>query len=117
MTFIQFKKHPLIITGLVAILGISIAAFGWWYLHNNSLDLGSMGPSNEITTQQIAEHSTASDCWGGIGGAVYMLTDYFAKHTDIDPSNYCGLPEPKTDADKNMTAENLASYHIGILAP
>lgn len=55
-----------------------------------------------ITREELAQHSTARDCWVGYEGVVYDLTSWLAVHPGgaaaIAP--YCGTVEEFTEAYK-----------------
>lgn len=75
-----------------------------------------------LSSQEIARHSTVSDCWLLINNKVYNLTSYLAAHPGgiqtISP--YCGKEASQAFATKDTgnahsaNASNiLAAYYIG----
>ena len=50
-------------------------------LSNNSSANSSPGPATALTTEEVAKHTTANDCWMIVNGKVYDLTSLVATHS------------------------------------
>ena len=88
----------------------------FWHRHAGINE--QLGGAPEITSAQILARSFTTDCWTSIGGSVYDLTNYFAKHPDSNFSgSLCGQTTSKAELPSNLTADTLLSYRIGVLAP
>lgn len=67
---------------------IFLALVGYIYLSSNSqTQLKTVSSPETITTNaytlaNIALHASESDCWMGINGAVYDVTEYIDQHPD-----------------------------------
>lgn len=73
------------------------------------------------TSSQVAQHSTASDCWSVVNGLVYDLTSYVNKHPGGSKEiiRICGR-DGSSSFDGQHSGESkperiLASYQIGTL--
>lgn len=51
---------------------------------NSSQNSNDSGGNQEYTNAQVAEHSTANDCWTIINDKVYDLTSYVPRHPGGD---------------------------------
>ena len=81
---------------------------------------GSQAPAT-YTLAQLAEHSSASDCWTAINGSVYNLTPFIPVHPGGDRIlAVCGIDgtslfEAQHGSNQQANAE-LAKLKIGTLA-
>lgn len=63
-----------------------------------------------ITTDDLAMHSSTTDCWTAIGGKVYDLTPWLVSHPG-DLTIVCG----GTSSSADITVAELGSYEVGTL--
>jgi len=71
-----------------------------------------------LTTSEVANHSSLSDCWMIVSGKVYNVTSYIPSHPGgsgtIAP--YCGKDATSAFSGHSQNANNiLGSYYIGDL--
>lgn len=81
----------------------------------------SQAATKKFTMKQVAKHSSATDCWTSINGAVYNLTPWIAQHPG-GSSAILGLCGKDGSAKFNgqhggqaSQASALAKYKIGTL--
>jgi cytochrome b involved in lipid metabolism len=57
--------------------------------------------NDSISTNEVAKHNTASDCWMIIEGSVYDVTSYIARHPGGDEIvDGCGIDATELFANK-----------------
>jgi cytochrome b involved in lipid metabolism len=103
-------------------------AFGWFYLAKNPASAVANQKSDaavvsiNLTTEEIAKHNSAGDCWMIIDGKVYDLTNYLSVHPGGAGAMipYCGKDGSRGFATKDKgtphsqnAANLLNSFYLG----
>lgn len=76
-------------------------------------------PAQSFTMEEVAKHSSASDCWMAISGKVYDVTKYIGSHPGGDMIlQGCGkeatsMIEAKPAHSSGKSQDAIASSYIG----
>ena len=116
-------------TSLFVILAIIVIVVVLFFLNTKSApqkspNVSDVAPKTTdtkmVSTQEVATHSTAADCWETINGKVYDLTTYAPKHPGGSKkvTDLCGLDATQAfnTIDKHQRSgitEELTTYYIG----
>ena len=96
---------------------ITVAELGMYEV--GTLDTSTAAPG--FTAAEVAQHSTATDCWSIVNGMVYDLTDWIPQHPGGPQviNAMCGKDVSAgfngQHAGAQSPAEMLASYKLGPL--
>lgn len=77
---------------------------------------GTIKSSTTFTLDEVAKHSTQSDCWTAINGNVYDITSAFGKHKWWDDKILwlCGI-EGTTKFEKQHGTNEKAKWRLATL--
>ncbi len=86
-----------IIALVIVVVGTALVIGGWWLTRSDDVSNESVqtteqqaenvtepGHVTTFTTEEIAAHSTRTDCWTHIDGSVYDITPYVPVHPGRD---------------------------------
>jgi len=101
---------------ILAFLAVVCIGLGFFYIFRSrsSLDESQPGNAQEITSAQVAQHTTPESCWIIFNTKVFNATPYLAQHPDSDIKSACGGQLQSTD---KKLKDALNPFYIGLLVP
>lgn len=116
------KKIVTVSLIVFTIIIIAIFVSGFFFKNANLNDTTLTELNSQFTTNDIALHNTASDCWTIVDGKVYDLTNYINFHpagpeTIIPSCGKDGTVRFNTRGEKGphprSAQEKLINYYLG----